>query len=39
MRGVLIKVRAQGSDASPLTKEKVLNILKDDPYIEVLSER
>src|SRR5260370_13108482 len=36
-RGVLMSFRAKGSEAAPLTKDKVLRILKHDPYIEVVS--
>jgi hypothetical protein len=34
--GILMTFRAAGKKANPLTKEKVLRILRQDPYIEVL---
>jgi acid stress-induced BolA-like protein IbaG/YrbA len=34
--GVLMSFRAKGAEAAPLTKEKVLRILKEDSYIEVM---
>jgi acid stress-induced BolA-like protein IbaG/YrbA len=35
--GVLVSFRARGTEANPLTKEKVIQILKNDPYVEVMS--
>jgi len=35
--GVLMSFRAKGPSASPLTRAKALQILKSDPYIEVMS--
>jgi hypothetical protein len=35
--GVLMSFRAKGTEANPLTKEKILRALKKDPYIEVMS--
>ena len=34
--GVLMSFRAKGTPAIPLTRAKVINILKKDPYIEVM---
>jgi acid stress-induced BolA-like protein IbaG/YrbA len=34
--GILISFQAKGTAADPLTKEKALRVLKDDPYIEVM---
>ncbi len=34
--GVLMSFRARGTKADPLAKAKVVSVLKDDPYIEVL---
>jgi hypothetical protein len=33
--GILMSFRAKGTEADPLTKERALRVLKDDPYIEV----
>lgn len=34
--GVLMSIRANGTQANPLTKEKVMRVLKNDRYIEVM---
>jgi acid stress-induced BolA-like protein IbaG/YrbA len=34
--GILMSFRANGTAAVPLTKEKVIRVLKNDPYIEVI---
>ena len=34
--GILMSFQAKGTEADPLTKEKALRVLKDDPYIEVM---
>ena len=34
--GVLMSFRAKGPAANPLTKEKVIRVLKKNPYIEVM---
>jgi hypothetical protein len=36
-RGVLMSFRAKGSAAIPLTKDRAIQVLKNDRYIEVLS--
>jgi acid stress-induced BolA-like protein IbaG/YrbA len=35
--GVLMAFRAKGSDASPLTRDRVVRVLGKDPYIEVMT--
>jgi len=35
--GTLMSFRAKGTDAQPLTKAKVIRVLKRDPYIEVMA--
>jgi len=35
--GILMTFRAKGTDATPLTKERVVRALKQDPYIEVVT--
>jgi hypothetical protein len=35
--GVLMSFRATGTTTDPLTKEKAIRVLKQDPYIEVMS--
>jgi hypothetical protein len=35
--GVLMTFRARGTNATPLTKERVVRVLKQDPYIEVVT--
>ena len=35
--GVLVSFRAKGSAAHPLTKQKAIRVLKQDQYIEVMS--
>jgi acid stress-induced BolA-like protein IbaG/YrbA len=34
--GVLMSFRAKGTKANPLTKEKSIQVLKKDPYIELM---
>jgi hypothetical protein len=35
--GVLMTFRAKGTEATPLTKDRVIRVLKQDPYIEVVT--
>jgi Trp operon repressor len=35
--GVLMSFQAKGRPANPLTKEKVVRVLKQDPYVQVMS--
>jgi hypothetical protein len=35
--GTLMTFRAKGTSASPLTKDRVIRVLRDDPHIEVMT--
>jgi acid stress-induced BolA-like protein IbaG/YrbA len=35
--GILMSFRAKGTTATPLTKERAIRVLKQNPYIEVMS--
>ncbi len=38
-KGILMEFRAEGTDANPLTKEKVIRELRADQYIEVIEKK